>query len=176
MANRYRYIDTGKEADDFVKAFVAMSKSIQDAQYNRVRLDYYRALTQKALRSGQGFTPEQMDEWMKRYGTYNPYPKAPAPKDEPAPKEPAPKDEPAPKEPAPKPRSEAEPAPAPSAPPTPKSAETPTTPSAPAGGAPPVPSKAADLAVPEDDGAAPQFALNDAETPSLFDDDKAIPA
>ena len=29
MANRYRYIDTGKEADDFVKAFVAMSKSIQ---------------------------------------------------------------------------------------------------------------------------------------------------
>lgn|GEM_PF-4140227 len=163
MANRYRYIDTGKEADDFVKAFVAMSKSIQDAQYNKVRLDYYRALTQKALRSGQGFTPEQMDEWVKKFNTYNPYPNRTPPKDESAPKEPAPK-----------PRSEAEPVtPAPT---TPKAAETPTTPSAPAGDAPPAPNKTADLAVPEDDGAAPQFALNDAETPSLFDDDKAIPA
>ena len=173
MANRYRYIDTGKEADDFVKAFVAMSKSIQDAQYNRVRLDYYRALTQKALRGSQGAlsTPEGRAMWDKimQQQQENAAQRRQWMQELLGPKHPA--EEPAPKEPAPKPHSETEPAPT-----TPKSAETPTTPSAPAGGAPPAPSKAADLAVPEDDGAAPQFALNDAETPSLFEDDKAIPA
>lgn len=171
MDSRYQYLDTGKEADDFVKAFVAMSNSIRQNQYNQARIEYYRALTKKALSSGQGMDPAQFEEFVKKF-QYNPYPS----------KQPAPKEEP-----APKPRSDAEPAPGPAPKePPPKAADSaPTTPPAASDTTPKksafleneAPRQQEQAALPDVEEAAPQPALASAEpNNTLFDDEKAIPA
>lgn len=180
MDHRYQYIDTGKEADDFVKAFIAMSNNIRQNQYNAARIEYYRALTKKALSSGQGAfsTPEgkaawdkimrqqeeatkQRRQWMQEFL----------------------KPTTAPAEPAPKPRSDAEPAPEPAPKEAPPKAASETTPPAPADA---TPKKSAFLedeatpqqqaALPEEEEAAPQQAVASAQPTNSFDDEKAIPA
>jgi|688.fasta_scaffold808876_2 hypothetical protein len=78
MAGQFKH-SMGKEVDEFVKAFLAAQKSVQDSALNDVKLQYYKALTAAALgksQSGAGMDPNEFTktyvqpamEYLKRSG------------------------------------------------------------------------------------------------------------